>query len=54
VQIIYNSITLSCSFMFCWPCISIYLCNKNQLNALFILSLFHQTTSTCFGHICGP
>ena len=24
--------------MFCWPCISIHLCNKNQLDALFILS----------------
>jgi len=22
---------------FCWPCISIYLCNKNQLDAVFIL-----------------
>jgi len=37
--------------MFCWPCISIYLCNKNQLDALFILILLHQSTSTCFGHI---
>jgi hypothetical protein len=27
---------------------------KNQLDALFILSLFRQTTSTCFGHICSP
>ena len=30
------------------------LCNKNQLDALFILSLFHQSTSTCFEHICSP
>ena len=30
------------------------LCNKKQLDALFILSLFRQSTSTCFGHICGP
>ena len=30
------------------------LCNKNQLDALFILSLFHQSTSTCSGHICSP
>ena len=22
----------------CWPCITIYLCNKNQLDAVFILS----------------
>jgi len=27
---------------------------KNQLDALFILSLFRQSTSTCFGHICSP
>jgi hypothetical protein len=30
-----------------------FLCNKNQLDALFILSLFRQSTSTCFGHICN-
>jgi len=30
------------------------LCNKNQLDALFILSKFRQSTSTCFGHICSP
>jgi len=30
------------------------LCNKIQLDALFILSLFRQSTSTCFGHICSP
>jgi len=30
------------------------LCNKNQLVALFILSLFHQSLSTCLGHICSP
>jgi hypothetical protein len=33
-------LTLNC--MFCWPCISIYLCNKNQLDALFILNLYRQ------------
>ena len=27
---------------------------KIQLVALFILCLFHQSTSTCFGHICSP
>jgi len=32
----------------------IVLCHKNQLAALFILSLFHPSTSTCFGHICSP
>ena len=42
------------NFLFCWPCNSIHLCNKNQLAALFILSLFRQSTSTCFGHICSP
>jgi hypothetical protein len=30
------------------------LCSKNQLDALFILSLFLQSTSTCFGLICSP
>ena len=40
--------------MFCWQCISIHPCNENQLDALFILSLFRQSTSTCFGHICSP
>jgi hypothetical protein len=28
--------------------------NKNQLDALFILIWFHQSTSTCFRHICSP
>ena len=41
-------------FMLYWPCISIHLSNKNQLDVLFILSLFRQSTSTCFGHICSP
>jgi len=40
--------------MFCWPCIVIHPCNENQLDALFILSLFCQLTSTCFRHICNP
>jgi hypothetical protein len=30
------------------------LCNKNQLDELFILSLFRQSTSACFGHIFIP
>jgi hypothetical protein len=29
-------------------------CNEIQLDALFTLSLFRQSTSTCFGHICNP
>ena len=42
-------------FMFCGPCISIHLCNKNQLDAaLYNLSLFRQSASACFGHICSP
>jgi len=41
-------------FTFCWPCIAIYLCNKNQIDALLILSLFRQSTSKCFGHIYSP
>jgi hypothetical protein len=28
--------------------------NKNHLDELFILSLFCQSTSTYFGHICSP
>jgi hypothetical protein len=28
------------------------LCNENQLDALFIVNLFRQSTSTCFEHIC--
>jgi len=30
------------------------LCNTNQLDAIFILSFFRQSTSTCFGNIRGP
>jgi len=30
------------------------LCNKNQLDVLFILSLFAHSTSTCFSYICTP
>ena len=29
-------------------------CNENQLDALFILRLFRQSTSVCFGHVCSP
>jgi len=28
--------------------------NKNQLDSKFILNLFRQSTSTCFGDICSP
>ena len=31
-----------------------FLCNNYQLDAIIILSLFHQSTYTCFGHICSP
>jgi len=41
-------------FLFYSPCITIHSCSENQLDALFILSLLRQSTSTCFGHICGP
>jgi dimeric dUTPase (all-alpha-NTP-PPase superfamily) len=30
------------------------LCNENQLDALFILNLFCQSTSICFGHVHCP
>jgi len=32
----------------------VYLCNRNKLDALFILSVFSQSTPTCFRHICSP
>ena len=44
-------------FFYCFfflPCLSIHPYNENQIDALFILSLFLQSTSTCFGHICSP
>jgi hypothetical protein len=30
------------------------LCNENQVEALFILDLFRQSTATCFGHVYCP
>jgi hypothetical protein len=30
------------------------LCNENQLDALYILNLFRQSTSTCFRRIYYP
>jgi hypothetical protein len=53
LSFLYTSLLFLC-FMFCWPFISIHPCNKNQLDALFILCLLRQSTSTCFGHICSP
>jgi len=49
------STTASLRFPQDWfrPTIFVYPCNENQLDAIFILSLFHQSTSTCFGHICS-
>ena len=47
----YSVKLLSVYFLCCWPSFSINLCNKDQLDALFILSLFRESTSTCFGHI---
>ena len=49
-----NEWTKTNNLMFCWPCILIHLCNKHQLDELFILSLFRHSPSTCFGHICNP
>ena len=37
-----------------WFVIKFDLCHKNQLDAIFSLSLFRQSTSTYFGHICSP
>jgi hypothetical protein len=30
------------------------LCNENQLDALFIVNLFRQSSSICFGHVYCP
>ena len=30
----------ACFFTFCWPCISIHPCNENQLDTLFITSVY--------------
>ena len=42
-----QSVTTTCMFLK-------HSCNENQVDALFILSLFRQSASTCFGHICTP
>jgi len=34
--------------MSCWPCLAIYLYNKNQLWPLFTFNLFQSLTSMCF------
>ena len=47
-------VQIKLNFMFFWPCISIYSCKENQLDALFILSIFRQSTCTCFGRIHSP
>ena len=39
----YLETELFVNFMFSWLCISIYLCKGKQLNARFILRIFHQT-----------
>jgi len=41
-------------FMFYWPCISTHPCNEDQLDTLFIHSLFRQSASTCLAPICCP
>jgi len=44
-----------CTFFYILlACILIYPFNENQLVVLFILSLFCQSVSACFGHICSP
>jgi hypothetical protein len=44
----------SLKFQLVWKLISLHPCFENQLDALFILSLFRHSNSTCFGHICSP
>ena len=50
--------TLPCGytacFPFCCPYVSIHSCKENQLDALFTLSIFRQSVSTCFGRIYSP
>jgi len=41
-------------FIYFLPCISIYPCNENQFDVIFIPSLFLRPISTCFGRICSP
>jgi hypothetical protein len=41
-------------YLVTWKIYTHCLCNENQLDALFILCLFRQSTSTCFGYICSP
>jgi len=49
----YYNVVIQC-FMKSLEMCSFVLCNKNQPDALFIVSLCHQSTSTCFGQICSP
>jgi hypothetical protein len=37
-----------------WPCILNCICTINQHDALFVLTLLNNHTSTCFRSICGP
>ena len=53
VQRLTYPLQISLVFFFL-PCISIQSRNENQTDALFTLSLFRQSTSTCFGHIYSP
>jgi hypothetical protein len=41
-------------FMFCWPCVSIYSCKKNQLEALFILTIFSSINLYMFRAYLQP
>jgi hypothetical protein len=52
--LVFTRITFYVKFYVLWPCTSIHLCNKNHLDARFIVSLYRQSTSTCFEHICSP
>jgi hypothetical protein len=40
-------------FMFCWPCISIYVCNETNLKH-YLSSVYSVTITKCFGLASSP
>jgi hypothetical protein len=43
-----------CLFVYLFIYYFVIFCNENEPDALFILNLFRQSTSACFGHIYCP
>jgi hypothetical protein len=53
----YTPYSVSIHYNFFYVLLTVHLddlCNENQLDALFTLNLFRQSTSTCFGHVYCP